>query len=180
MKGQVIVGVLAAVALCGCSRGRPTQQEAISSTAMDNVERLLTVVGCLVPGNTTTQSTAARTSSGPPPPDFTLVDVTISARGAEAPSAVSGPSGTGGGASGEAGAPRSYNLVADKNRLEDLQRFANSRVEVSGLIVASTGTGTPDVGAGSARVGTPPSDVRRLRVKDVRQLEPTCGASKKD
>jgi hypothetical protein len=180
MKGYAIVGVVVAVALCGCSRGRPTQQEATSSTPTDNVDRLLTIAGCLVPGETTTQRTAARTSSSPPPPDFTLVDVTIPAGGAEAPSAVSGTSGAGEPASVERSTPRSYDLVADKDRLDDLQRFANSRVEVSGSIVAATGRGTPDVGAGSAPVGTQSSDVRRLRVKDVRQLEPTCGAAKKE
>ncbi len=173
MKSQVIVGVVAAFALCSCGRGPATQQETISSTATDKADTLLTIVGCLVPGETTTQRTAARPSGSPPPPDFTLVDVTIPAQGAEAPSAVSGTSGAG---DRVPGTPRSYDLVADKNRLDDLQRFANSRVEVSGSIVAS---GSPDAGAGSAPVGTPPSDVRRLRVKDVRQLDPTCGASKK-
>jgi hypothetical protein len=176
MKRQVIVGIVAAIALCSCGRGPATQQETISSTATDKADTLLTIVGCLVPGETTTQRTAARPSGSPPPPDFTLVDVTIPAQGAEAPSAVSGTSGAG---DRVPGTPRSYDLVADKNRLDDLQRFANSRVEVSGSIVASTGTGKPDAGAGSASVGAPSSDVRRLRVKDVRQLEPTCGASKK-
>lgn len=173
MKGHVIVGVVAVVALCGCGRGRATQQETVSSTATENAaDRLLTIVGCLVPSDTTTQRTAARPSSSPPPPDFTLVDVTSPARGGEASSEVSGTSGAG-------VPPRSYDLVADKNRLDDLQRFANSRVEVSGSIVPSTGTGTPDVGAGSAPVGTASNDVRRLRVKDVRQLDPTCASKKK-
>jgi hypothetical protein len=171
MKAHVIVGVVAAIAVCGCGRGRATQQETVSSTATDTGDTLLTIVGCLVPGDTTTQRTAARPSGGPPPPDFTLVDVTIPAQGTEARSGVSGTSGAGDRVSGT---PRSYDLVAEKNRLDDLQRFANSRVEVRGSVVASTGAGTRDVGA-----GTPPNDVRRLQVKDVRQLEPTCGASKK-
>lgn len=176
MKAHVIVGVVAAMAVCGCGRGRATQQETVSSTATDNADTLLTIVGCLVPGETTTQRTAARPSGSPPPPDFTLVDVTIPAQGTEASSGVSGTSGAGDRVSGT---PRSYDLVADKTRLDDLQRFANSRVEVRGSIVTSTGTGTPDAGAGSAHVGTPPTDVRPLQVKDVRQLEPTCGASRK-
>jgi hypothetical protein len=173
MKGHVMVALAAAVALCGCSRRPATQQEATSSTAVDTNDRLLTIVGCLVPGSTTTQRTAARPSGSPPPPDFTLVDVTIPAQGTDAPSGVSGTSGR------MSGTPRSYELVADKNRLDDLQRFANSRVEISGSIVAPTGTGAPDAGAGSAPVATSSADVRSLRVKDVRQLEPTCGASKK-
>ena len=179
MKRYVVVGVVAAAALCGCNRGRATQQETVSSTATNDVDRLLTIVGCLVPSDTTTQRTAARKSSGPPPPDFTLVDVTIPPQRAETPSGVSGTSGAGDRALVQSGTPRSYDLVADKDRLDDLQRFANSRVEISGSIVASTGTRTPDAGAGPPPAGTPTNGVRRLRVKDVRQLEPTCGAPKK-
>jgi hypothetical protein len=178
MKTYAIVGVAAVVALCGCGRGRPSQQETIASTATDSVDRPLTIAGCLVPTATTTQSGAARPSDNPPPPSFTLVDITIPAPGAAAPSGVSGTSGSGGSASLKTGAPQSYKLVADRDRLNDLQRFANSRVEVSGLIVTSTGTGTPDVGAASALVGAPPNDVRRVQVKDVRRLEPTCASKK--
>jgi hypothetical protein len=125
----------------------------------------------------TTQSSVERSSSNPPPPSFTLVDITISPLGGAAPS-VAGTSGTSASPALETATPKSYELVADKDKLEDLQRFANSRVEVSGSIVASTGTGTSDVGAASVPVGSPPSDVRRLQVKDVRQLGPTCGSKK--
>jgi hypothetical protein len=114
----------------------------------------MTVVGCLVPSAETPESRAVGTSGNPQPPSFTLVNVTTPVNGSAA---------------------RSFHLVADEGRLEDLQRFANSRVEVSGSVVASTGNGTPEVGAASAPAGGPPTDVRRLRVTDVRQLAPTCG-----
>jgi hypothetical protein len=164
VRAYLIIGMVAAVGLCGCSRGRATQQEHVVSTTAENVERVLTVTGCLVPAATTTQSTAARPSTGPPPPDFTLVNATTPGQGADAHSEVSGTSGAG---ERVAGTPRSYDLVADKNRLDDLQRFANSWVEVSGSVVMSSG------GAAGAA-----ADVRRLRIKDVRQLEPTCDSKK--
>lgn len=176
MKTYDIVRVAAVVMLCGCGRGRPGQQETIPG-ATDSVADPLTIAGCLVPAAMTAQSGVERTSSNPPPPIFTLVDITIPELSAAAPS-VSGTSGTAANPVPRTAMPKSYELVADKNRLEDLQRFANSRVEVRGSIAASTGTGTSDVGAGSARVGSPPSDVRRLQVKDVRQLAPTCASKK--
>jgi hypothetical protein len=183
MKTYVIVGIAAAVALCGCNRARPAQQETASSTPAPaavpgNVDNLLTIVGCLVPGGATTQKDAASKSTTPPPPSFTMVDVTIPPRGDGSSSAVTGTSGTAGSAPVQTGT-RSYSLVAEKDRLDDLQRFANSRVEIKGSIVASTGTGTPDVGAPSTPVGTTPGDVRRLHVQDVRQLDSTCGEARK-
>jgi len=160
MKRYAIVGVAAAVVLSSCGRARPSQQETLPSTAAPSVDRSMTIVGCLVPGPETTQTGEARASGTPPPPAFTLVDATIPAPGAAAPSAVSGTSGTGAGPSIDSSTPRSYSLEADKDRLDDLQRFANSRVEVSGSIVAA-------------------GDTRRVRVKDVRQLESKCAAPKK-
>ena len=100
----------------------------------------MTVVGCLVPAGETPESRAVGTSGHPQPPSFTLVNVTTPVKGSAA---------------------QSFGLNADESRLADLQRFANSRVEVTGSIVAS-----------------PSSDARRLRVTDVRQVEPTCGSAK--
>jgi hypothetical protein len=174
MRTYVIVG-LAAAGLMGCGRPPATQQATVATTPADNAERPLTLVGCLVPDRASPQRGTARSSDTPQPPGFTLVDVTAAAPGGVTQTGVSGTSGTGVVATG---APRSYSLVADTDRLDDLQRFANSRVEVSGLIVASTGTGASDAGAASAPVSGPPGDVRRMRVKDVRQLERTCGAPK--
>jgi hypothetical protein len=165
VRAYLIIGIVAAIAVCGCSRGRATQQEQVASTAAETVERVLTVTGCLVPAETTTQSTAARPSTSPPPPDFTLVNATTPGQGADAHSEASGTSGAG---ERVAGTPRSYDLVADKDRLEDLQRFANSWVEVSGSIVRSSGS-APGAAA----------DVRRVRIKDVRQLEPSCDSKKR-
>lgn len=151
-----------ALALCGCGRGRAAQQQtdattATATTATNTAEEAMTLVGCLVPAAETPENHAVGTSGNPPPPSFRLVNVTAPVKGAAA---------------------SEFNLVADKDRLDDLQRFANSRVEVTGSIVASTGNGAPDVAAGSAPAGAPPGDARRIRVKDVRQIEPTCGVAK--
>jgi hypothetical protein len=74
----------------------------------------------------------------------------------------------------DTGTPRSYSLIGDKQ--DDLQKYQNSKVEVSGAIVASTdtGTGVPDAGAAPAPAGTPATNVQRVRVDTVRQLDKTC------
>jgi hypothetical protein len=159
MRWYSIAGLMIAVALCGCGRDRANQKETAATTATAAATQTsMTVVGCLIPDAETTERRPVGTSGNPPPPGFTLVNVTSPAPNSAA---------------------RSYSLVADKDRLDDLQRFANSRVEVNGSIVASTGNGTADVGAASAPAGAPPNDVRRIRVTDVRQLESTCGEPKK-
>jgi len=158
MKRAVIFEIaVVALALCGCGRGPAAQQQTVATTATNTAEEPMTVVGCLVPSSETRESRAVGTSGNPQPPGFMLVNVTTPVRGSDA---------------------SSFSLVADEGRLDDLQRFANSRVEVTGSIVASTGNGASDVAPGSAPAGAPPGDARRIRVKDVRQIEPTCGVAK--
>jgi hypothetical protein len=137
MKRHTIVGLVLALALYGCGRGRASQQT-LPSTAAETADEATTIVGCLVPSGETTENRAVGTAGNPEPPRFALVNVTTPVKGSA----------------------RSFELVADQNRLDDLQRFSNSRVEVSGFVVTS-------------------SDVRRIRVKDVRQLEHTCGEPQK-
>jgi hypothetical protein len=158
MKRYRLAGVVVALALSGCGRGRVTQQDVPPTSATDPTSESMTVVGCLVPSGETPESHAVGTSGHPAPPTFTLVNVRTPEPGSPA---------------------RSFSLVADEGRLDDLQRFANSRVEVTGFIVASTGNGVPGVEGTSAPIGAPPTDVRRIRVRDVRQLESSCGGTKK-
>ncbi|HEX4567113.1 MAG TPA: hypothetical protein VH138_10815 [Vicinamibacterales bacterium] len=158
MKRYVIFEIAAIVlTLYGCGRGHATQQQTVATTASDAAQEPMTIVDCLVPAAETPENRAVGTSGNPPPPSFRLVNVTTPVKGSAA---------------------AEFNLVADKDRLDDLQRFSNSRVEVSGSIVDSTSNRAPDVGAAPAYAGAPPGDARRIRVKDVRQLEPTCGAAK--
>jgi hypothetical protein len=155
MKSSAIVAVAVALALSGCGPRRAGRQESNPSTvasATGNLDRAVTIAGCLVPDDATKQNEVARNSTTPPPPGFRVVDVAVPARDAAMPS----------GATGTTGTAQSYTLDAEKDRLNDLQRFANSRVEVSGTIVASA----------------QPGDAPRLRVQDVRQLESKCGAAK--
>jgi hypothetical protein len=158
MKHAVIFEIaVVGLTLCGCGRTHPAQQQTDATTATNTAEEPMTLVGCLVPAGETPENRAVGTSGNPPPPSFRLVNATTPVKGSAA---------------------SEFNLVADKDRLDDLQRFSNSRVEVSGSIVAATSTGAPDVGAASKPAAAPPDDVRRVRVKDVRQLEPTCGVAK--
>ncbi len=144
MNRYAIVAV-AGIVLCGCARGQQNQKvTATNTTSEDAAATPLTMVGCLVPANETKEGRAVGTGGNAPPPIFTLVNVS----------------------SPVSGSARSYLLVAKQDRLDDLQRFSNSRVEVTGSIVAATASDA--------------SDVKRLRVTDVRQIEPTCGVAKKE
>jgi len=116
MKPYAMVALAAALALGGCGRSRGYRADNTASTAANDIDRAVTLVGCLVAGDTTTQSDAGRPSGTPPPPAFTLVNVTVPERDTAAPAAAVGTAG------------RSYNLVGDKSRLDDLQRSEERRV----------------------------------------------------
>jgi hypothetical protein len=178
MNKSAIVGLAAAVALCGC-HGTAANQQGTNATSIanDTGGTPVTLIGCLVPGGGGVQSGAVGTAGNAGPAGFTLIDVTTTGSGAA--SGVSGTSGTPGQTPAvDTGTPRSYDLVGDKKQ-GDLQKYQNSRVEVTGVMVASTdtGAGVPDVGAAPAPAGTPATSVQRVRVDNVRQLEATCGAT---
>lgn len=169
MNTRVVIAGMAAVALCGCHRDVANQQ-----TASDAGGTPVTLVGCLVPGGTGSQPGAVGTSGSTGAAGFTLVDASNPPNTANPP-ATSGTSG----ASTQAAAvdtttPRSYNLIAGKQ--DDLQKYQNSKVEVTGLMVASTdtGTGVPDVGAAAQPAGTPTANAEQVRVNKVRQLDKSC------
>src|SRR5215831_19861532 len=141
----MVVGTAAVLALCGCGRGTGNPQGGSATTATDKGGTPVMMIGCLIPGSSAPQSNAVGTS-GTPVPGFTLIDVTTTstpASDAGAASGVSGTSGTSTTPQVDTSAPRSYDLVGD-NR-DDLQKYQNSRVEVTGIVVPSTdtGAGTP-------------------------------------
>lgn len=186
MKRYLMFGLAAAVALCGCGRSGSKEDRAAGTTAAsDTSGSPVTLVGCLVPGGAGSAAGAVGTSGNTAAPGFTLIDVTTTDTGTAANPGTVGTPGTGtAGTSGTAGTPatnasvatgtpRSYSLIG-KN--DDLQKYQNSRVEVRGAVVASTdtGTGVPDVGAASAPAGTPATDVQRVRVDHVKQLDKSC------
>ena len=132
-------------------------------------------------------------TSGYTAPAFTLIDVTTTstpssdagtasgvsgASGASGTSGTSGTPGSSGAANVDTGTPRSYDLVGDKKQ-NDLQKYQNSKFDVTGMLIASTdtGAGVPDVGAASAPSGTPQTAVQRVRVSKVRQLDKTCSGT---
>ena len=158
MKTSTVVGLAAAVALCGCHRNSANDRGANAGAANDTGGTPVRLVGCLVPG-------------GAGEPGFTLIDITSTAAAGTA-----GTTGTS--ASVDTGTPRSYALLGARKQ-DDLQKYQNSKVEVSGVLVASTdtGAGVPDVGAASAPAGTPPTAVQRVRVDHVKQLDKTCSSA---
>lgn len=188
MTRYLMFGLAASLALCGCSRASRSNQDnaAGPAAANDTTGSPVTLVGCLVPGAAGSDAGAVGTSGNTAASGFTLIDVTTTDTGVPTPSAngtagtgTAGTSGTAGtGAAVETGTPRSYSLVGNKDN--DLQKYQNSRVEIRGAVVASTdtGMGVPDVGAASAPAGTPATNVQRVRVDHVKQLDKSCSGNR--
>jgi hypothetical protein len=182
MKIKALLGIVAAVALCACQSKTSTQRTA--GTANDTGGAPMTLVGCLVPGNSGTPNGTVGTSGNTGTAGFTLIDATNTSAAAAGAGTASGASGTPEtpGATGTAG--RSYGLVAGQDRRDELQKYLNSRVEVIGSAVASADTGAvatdgasagaPAGGAASAPAGTQASNVPHVRVESVRQLATSC------
>jgi hypothetical protein len=175
MNTRIVVGLMAAVALCGCHQANESKQATMASTASDAGGAPVTLVGCLVPGGTAVQGGAVGTSGNTGAAGFTLIDVTTTSAPSPDTSGAAGTSSTPANTPVvDTGTPRSYSLVGNKQ--DELQKYQNSKVEVSGAIVASTdtGTGVPDAGAAVTPAGTPATNVQRVRVDNVRQLDKTC------
>jgi hypothetical protein len=176
MNRSAFLVFAAAAALWGCRQS--TNQQGTTTApapASDAGGTPVALVGCLLPG-AGSQSGAVGTS-GNSGAGFVLIDVTTTGT-----AETSGTPGTGGtpGTSGrvDTGTPRTYSLIGEKQQ-DDLQKYQNSKVEVTGVLVASTdtGAGVPDVGAASAPAGTPPTNVERVRVNHVRQLDKSCSGT---
>ena len=174
MNRCVLFGMAAVLALYGCGRGTASEG-AGTATATDSGGTPVTIVGCLVPG-TASQGTPVGASGSTSARGFSLIDVTATstASDAGAPTGVSGTAGTSAAPQVDTGQPRSYELVGDKP--DDLQKYQNSSVEVTGLLIppTDTGAGVPGVRGTSAPAGVPAANVQRVRVQRVRQLEKTC------
>jgi hypothetical protein len=185
MRRHFIFAVAAVLAVAGCGRGQTNPRGVTASGDMTATP--VTIIGCLVPGGSGTSAGAVGTAGNTEATGFTLIDTTTTATPASdtaSGSAASGAAGTspapasaaanGGTAAVDTGTPRSYSLIGGKQ--DELQKFANSRVEVRGAVVASTdtGLGVPDAGAASAPAGTPATAVERVRVDHVTQLDANC------
>src|SRR5215831_731255 len=132
MNRCVLVGLAAVLALYG--GGRATADYGTgAATAADKGGTPVTMIGCLVPGTASAQSTAVGASGNTAAAGFSLIDVTATstASDAGAPTGVSGTAGTSAAPQVDTGQARSYELVGDKP--DDLQKYQNSSVEVTGL-----------------------------------------------
>jgi hypothetical protein len=174
MNRSAFLALAATAALWGCHQST-TQQGTRTTSPKDAGGTPVALVGCLVPG-AGPQSGAVGTAGNSGEAGFTLIDVTTTANpGTPGTSGTSGSTGTT--ATVDTGTPRTYSLIGEKQQ-GDLQKYQNSKVEVTGVLVASTdtGAGVPDVGAASAPAGTPATNVEHVRVNHVRQLDKSCSA----
>jgi hypothetical protein len=171
MNRSAFLALAATAALWGCHQN--TNQQGTRTTSPNDAGGTpVALVGCLVPG-AGPQSGAVGTSGNSGEAGFTLIDVTTT--GDPGTSGTSATTGTK--ATVDTGTPRAYSLIGQKQQ-GDLQKYQNSKVEVTGVLVASTdtGAGVPDVGAASAPAGTPATNVEHVRVDHVRQLDKSCSS----
>src|SRR5579859_423557 len=104
MNKSALIGLAAAVALCGCQSGAANRPGTTANAGSDVAGSPVTLVGCLVPGAGGSTTGAVGTSGDTAAAGFTLIDVTTTstpssdagaASGASAPSGTAGSSGTG-------------------------------------------------------------------------------------
>ena len=194
MKRNIMFGVLfsttVAVAASTQSTGGQTPSQSGSSDQM-------TVTGCLQRGNS---AGATGTSGAGSTPGATEAPASGGSRGgfvlSNAKIGSGSPStGTSASSTGTAGSPR---IAAGTTRFKlegsqaDLQKYANSQVEVSGKLDTAVGSGSSaagsattgatgaagPTGAGAAATGSAPGqDMPTFRVSSVRQVSPTCSGS---
>ena len=211
MKRSIVFGVLFSTALAaGASAQSTGGQPPSQSGSSDQV----TVTGCLLSGGATGSTgtsgagstgagstgagSAGSAGAGASRAAESGFFLTNAKMGSGSTSPASGASSTG--AAGSPTASSSSGMASmTRFKLEgsqsDLQRYANSQVEISGRLDKSTGgasstTGSPTTGssgatgAGSAATGAAGSatgsatasrpDMPTLRVSSVRQVSPTC------
>ena len=201
MKRSIMVGVLFSAALAVAASAQSTAGQTASQSGSSEQ---VTVTGCLQRGNAggasgtsgagSTGAGATRApGSGGSRGGFVLTNAKM---GSVSPSA--SPSSSTGTAASPTGSSSS-GIAAGTIRLKlegsqtDLQKYANSQVEVSGKLdktmgSASSTTGSATTGAtgaagptgsGAAATGNAPDsqDMPTLRVTSVRQISPTCSGS---
>ena len=193
MKRQFMFGtMLAAVMAVGVGAQQPTAGQAGQSS--DQSSRPVTVTGCLQSapssGAPATGDTTSKPQSGSQA-QYILTNATPATAGTSA----TGTAGTGatpgaGSTKGSAGAAKTFRLQGGDS--SDLQKYVNSKVEVTGTLASSsergtsgaagsaTGAGT-GTGTGSATGSTASGatsgmsgSMQALRVTSVRQVAESC------
>ena len=202
MKRSIMFGVLFSAALAVGAGAQSTggQTPAQSGTS----DQQVTVTGCLQSdsgtatgtsgagstgaGSTGAGSTGATGSGASRGGGFVLTNAKMG--GSSASGSTAGSStGTAGSATGSA---TSSGMAAGMTRIKldgsqsDLQKYANSQVEVRGKLEKSTSTGSATSGAtgaagatgsGAGATGAARQDMPTLQVSSVRQVSPSCSGN---
>lgn len=200
MKRSIMVGVLFSAALAVAASAQSTAGQTASQSGSSEQ---VTVTGCLQRGNaggasgtsgagSTGAGATGAPGSGGSRGGFVLTNAKM---GSASPSAGTSASSTGTVGSPTGSSPSSIAAGTIRFKLEgsqaDLQKYANSHVEVSGKLdkgSASSATGSATTGAtgaagptgsGAAATGSAPDsqDMPTLRMSSVRQVSPTCSGS---
>ena len=200
MKRNMLFGtMLSAVLAVGLNAQTGTQTPATQGQESQKQQQV-TVTGCLMEGagmtagatgtgsGTSTGTSGTQTSaqrSGSTDAKFHLTNAQITPAGKTATGGT-GTTGTTGAPSGTTGATSNTKVQLVGGDQQDLQRYINSQVEVTGVLVtdrsgagAGTGTGTGTgtgsaTGAASASRQSGDSMTQRVRVTSVRQVSTTC------
>ena len=205
MKRSITFGVLFSTAVAVAAGPQSTAGQTPSQSGSSDQSQV-TVMGCLQSGDAAAGAggtgTAGASSTGTPGSSgsrgggFVLTNAKTGS-GSTSGSSGTSSSGTAGSATGSS-SPSGMAAGMTRFKLEgsqsDLQKYANSQVEVTGKIdkrlaseSSSTGSATTGAtgqagatGSGAAATGSAPGsrqDIPTLRVSSVRQVSPTCSGS---
>lgn len=211
MKRHVLVGTVLSAALAvglGAQTGSTGSQTPAKQGQPSQNQQQVTVTGCLMEGAgmmaaasgatgsgtatgtaTSTGTSGTQTRSGSTDAKFNLTNAQITPANK---TATTGTGTAGTGTSGTTGTTSDTKVQLVGGDTQDLQRYVNSQVEVSGVLITNqsdrsragagtgtaTGTGT-GTGTGSA-TGSPSSRqggdqmTQRVRVTSVRQISTSC------
>ena len=176
MKQEFVFGGLIALAL---SVGTAAQTAYPASQDKDKDNDTVTVTGCLVPGAGGAVGTSGTTSTATPSAGAGFILINATKDSAPAATTTAGTSGTSATTTAPAAdAGKSYALVGGDPG--DLQKWVNSRVEITGTIEAAAAapamTGGSTAGTTATAERPEKSVPQRLRVTSVKQIASTCSA----
>jgi hypothetical protein len=201
MKRSIMFGVLFSTALAVGASAQATGGQTPPQAGSGSTDQV-TVTGCLqsgdaggATGTSGTGSTAAGTGAatgGGARGGFVLTNAKMGSGSASGGTGASSTgttgSATGASPSGTAAGMTRYKLEGSQS---DLQKYANSQVEISGKLDKSMGSGagaagsattgatgaTGATGSGAAATGSARQEMPTLHVSSVRQVSPTCAGS---
>jgi len=206
MKRSIMFGVLFSTAVAvGAGAQSTGGQTPSQSGSSDQV----TVTGCLQSGDAAgatgtsgagstgaptgagSTGAAGSSASGSRGGGFVLTNAKMGSGSASGGASSTGTAGSATGSSSSSAGMAGMTRFKLEGSQSDLQKYANSQVEITGKLDKSTGsgsssTGSPTTGAtgatgatgsGSSATGSASSSTPTLRVSNVRQVSPTCSGS---